>query len=92
MSGYGTKKRGGDIALQLTFPDVASAVVAETETKPYGYVGRAMFGKASLPVADDLQQRYHAEKSHYANKSAMNGVHNEERSDWLLRHNTFGYT
>ena len=92
MSGYGTKKRGGDVALQLTFPDVASAVVATNDPTPYGYVGRAMFGKASLPVADDLQQRYHAEKSHYANKSAMDGVHNEERSDWLLRHNTYGYT
>ena len=92
MSGYGTKKRGGDVALQMTFPDVASAVVATNDPTPYGYVGRAMFGKASLPVANDLQQRYHAEKSHYANKSAMDGVHNEERSDWLKRHNTYGYT
>ena len=92
MSGYGTKKRGGDVALQMTFPDVASAFVASAEPQPYGYLGRAMIGKAPLPVADDLQQRYHKEKSHYANKSAMDGVHNEQRSDWLLRHNTYGYT
>ena len=92
MSGYGTKKQGGDVALEMTFPDVASAFVAEAEPEPYGYVGRAMIGKAPLPVANDLQQRYHAEKSHYANKSAMDGVHNNQRSDWLLRHNTYGYT
>lgn len=92
MSGYGTKKRGGDVALQMTFPDVASAFVASAEPQPYGYIGRAMIGKAPLPVADDLQQRYHKEKSHYANKSALDGVYNEQRSDWLLRHNTYGYT
>jgi len=91
MSSFGTKKKGGDVALQLTFPDVTAAFVAD-EPAPYGYVGRAMFGKAALPVADDFQQRYHQEKSHYANMNAMNGVHNNARSDWLLRHNTFGYT
>ena len=91
MSAFGTKKKGGDLALQMTFPDVTASIIAD-EAQPYGYVGRAMIGKADLPVADDLQQLYHAEKKRWADTKAMEWVHNNARTRWLMNHNTFGYT
>jgi hypothetical protein len=93
MSAFGTKKAGGDIALQLTFPDIAAAAVAMSGVKePYGYVGRLQAGTSHLEGSDDLQQRYHEEKRRDAHKSAMNWVHNNARTRWLMNHNTYEYT
>ena len=91
MSAFGTKKKGGDLALQMTFPDVTASIIAD-EAQPYGYVGRAMIGKADLPAADDLQQLYHTEKKRWADTKAMEWVHNNARTRWLMNHNTYGYT
>jgi hypothetical protein len=93
MSAYGTKKAGGDIALQLTFPEVAAAAIALSgPTNPYGYVGRLKAGTAHMEPANDFQQEYHAEKTRDAHRISRDRVHNEARSRWLLNHNTFGYT
>ena len=91
MSAYGTKKKGGDLALQLTFPDVTAAMMAG-ERRPYGYSSRVEIEKADLPVAEDFQQQYHAEKKRWADSKAMEWVHNNARTRWLMNHNTFGYT
>ena len=92
MSAFGTKKRGGDKAVQLTFPDVLASEVAETGGDPYGYVAGVRGLQPDLPFGQDLQSMYHRQKQIDANRSAMNGVHNQRRSDWLLLHNTYGYT
>lgn len=93
MSAFGTKKAGGDIALQLTFPEVAAAAIALSgPTNPYGYVGRLKAGTAHMEPANDLQQEYHAEKTRDAHRISRDRVHNAARSRWLLNHNTFGYT
>ena len=91
MSAFGTKKKYGDLALQLTYPDVTAAFVA-TEPDPYGYTEDVMIGKARLYAGDDLQQRYHEEKKRHADRNAMNWVHNNARTRWLMNHNTFGFT
>ena len=92
MSAFGTKKQYGSEALQATFPDVAAAIRVETDNTPYGYIGRAMIGKAELPVANDFQQSYHEEKKRWADAKALEWVHNNARTRWLMNHNTFGYT
>ena len=92
MSAFGTKKRGGDVALQMTFPEVKASATALMDPHPYGFVEGETFQRADLPVAHDLQQRYHEEKRQYANRNAMNWVHNNGRTRWLMNHNTFGYT
>jgi len=91
MSAFGTKKKGGDVAVQLTFPEVTAAVIAGAR-RPYGYSSRIEVEKADLPVADDLQQQYHAEKKRWADAKAMEWVHNNARTRWLMNHNTYGYT
>ena len=92
MSAFGTKKAGANKALQETFPDVAAAVRLETQSRPYGYVGRTQVIKADLPKADGLQADYHAEKKRWADLNAMNWVHNNQRTRWHMNHNTYGYT
>lgn len=93
MSAYGTKKAGGDIALQLTFPEVAAAAIALSgPVNPYGYIGRLKAGTAHMEPANDLQQEYHAEKTRDAHRISRDRVHNNARTRWLMNHNTFGYT
>jgi hypothetical protein len=93
MSAFGTKKAGGDLAVQLTFPEVAAAAIALSgPVNPYAYFGRLKAATTRLEPANDLQQEYHAEKTRDAHRQSRDRVHNEERSRWLLNHNTFGYT
>jgi hypothetical protein len=73
MSGYGTKKRGADVAQQLTFPAVFSEAVAQREN-PYGYYPQQQRNPVILPVGDDLQDKYHEQKRLDANRRVMNAV------------------
>jgi hypothetical protein len=92
MSAFGTKKRGGDVALQMTFPEVKASFTALTDPEPYGYEESSAPERADPPVAHDLQQNYHEEKRKWANRNAMNWVHNNGRTRWLMNHNTYGFT
>ena len=69
MSGYGTKKRGGDFATQLTFPAVFSEVY-EVRDIPLQYAP-SYTGILVQPVAgDDFQSHYHAQKKRDADYMA----------------------
>lgn len=73
MSGYGTKKRGADLAEQLTFPAVFSEAVAQRQN-PYGYLPQQQRNPVVMPVGDDLQDKYHAQKKLDADRRVMNAV------------------
>ena len=92
MSAFGTKKYGGDVAVQLTFPEVFSAAVAVTDPNPYDYMLRPAQQFYHPEAANDLQQDYHAEKKAAADRSVATRVSSREYSKWLLNHNTYGYT
>ena len=92
MAAIVTAKKGFAQAVQNTFPDVAAAVRVETQGHPYGYGNRARMAIAELPAANGMQQDYHSEKKRWADRNAMNWVHNNARTRWLMNHNTFGYT
>ena len=92
MSAYGTKKYGGDVAVQLTFPEVFSAAVAVTDPNPYDYMLHPAQQFYHPEAANDLQQDYHAEKKAAADRSVATRISSREYSKWLLNHNTYGYT
>lgn len=70
MSAYGTKKRGADEAVQLTFPlNFQKAFKAGVGFFP-SYTGAF----ADLMVGTDFQSTYHEEKRMEANQSVMNGL------------------
>lgn len=69
MSGYGTKKRGGDFATQLTFPAVYSDVYAQQHL-PLEYAP-SYTGPLVHPMAgDDFQSHYHSQKKRDADYMA----------------------
>lgn len=73
MSAYGTKKRGGDFATQLTFPAVFSEVYA-SENRPSEYV-LSSTGPLVQPIAgDDFQSHFHAQKKRDADYMATQKV------------------
>lgn len=73
MSAYGTKKRGGDFATQLTFPAVFSEVYA-MEQKPLEYAV-SYTGPLVQPLAgDDFQSKYHTQKKRDADYMATQKV------------------
>lgn len=73
MSGYGTKKRGADVAQQLTFPAVFSEV-ASLSQNPYGYLPQSQRNPVFMPEGNDLQDKYHQQKKMDADRRVMNAV------------------
>lgn len=73
MSGYGTKKRGADVAQQLTFPAVFSEV-ASLSQNPYGYLPQLQRNPVFMPEGNDLQDKYHQQKKMDADRRVMNAV------------------
>jgi len=71
MSAYGTKKAGGDEAVQLTFPAVYSEAVAR---RPLRYAGAPIRRAAPLPAGDDEMARYHEQKRADAHRRVLNAV------------------
>jgi hypothetical protein len=87
MAAVTTKKRNGDMAVQLTFPTVFEDVYAE-EGLPLEYEHESMPALPALPEGTDLQADYHRQKQADANRMAMAGVQasaNAERR-FLLSH------
>ncbi len=79
MSAFGTKKRGADLAQQLTFPAVYSQVVS-SEANPYGYAPLQSLRPMELPVGDALQDKYHEQKRLDAHRRVMNAVRDNQAS------------
>ena len=73
MSGYGTKKRGADVAQELTFPAVFSDV-ASLRQNPYGYMPQLQRNPVMMPEGNDLQDKYHQQKKMDADRRVMNAV------------------
>jgi hypothetical protein len=70
MSAFGTKKPGGDRAVQLTFP----AEFQKAFDAGYAFFPSDMGHSLDLMVGSDFQATYHEEKRMDANKSVMNGL------------------
>ena len=90
MSAYGTKKRGGDVAVQLTFPAVFSATAA-AEHFPFHYYPDPATRPKVLEGVADLQGYYHEQKRADANRMAMAAVHARRASDYRLEHSHANY-
>lgn len=90
MSAFGTKKPGGDFAVQLTFPSVYSSVYAAGADR-LAYYPSAPEGVENLPVGQDLQSLYHEQKRLDANRMAMAGVRSQRISDTYARAGNAGY-
>lgn len=90
MSAYGTKKRGGDVAVQLTFPAVFSATAA-AEHFPFHYYPDPASRPMVLEGAADLQGFYHEQKRADANRMAMAAVNARRASDYRLEHSHANY-
>jgi hypothetical protein len=90
MSAFGTKKPGGDVALQLTFPEVYEDVYAESGAKEMYYPSGGA-GVERLPVGHDLQALYHEQKRLDANRMAMAGVRSRKMADDYARAGNAGY-
>ena len=70
MSAFGTKKPGGDMGIQLTFPAVFSEVASR------GHLNSAYYPEPAsrpmiLPRDNDLQGNYHQQKMEDAHRMAM---------------------
>jgi hypothetical protein len=90
MSAFGTKKPGGDVAVQLTFPSVYSSVYANGADR-LAYYPSASEGVEHLPAGKDLQSLYHEQKRLDANRMAMAGVRSQRVSDVYARAGNAGY-
>jgi len=90
MSAFGTKKPGGDVAVQLTFPSVYSSVYANGADR-LAYYPSASEGVEHLPAGKDLQSLYHEQKRLDANRMAMAGVRSRAIADTYARAGNAGY-
>ena len=90
MSAFGTKKPGGDLAVQMTFPSVYSSVYASGADK-LAYYPTASEGVEKLPAGSDLQSLYHEQKRLDANRMAMAGVRSRAMADKYARAGNAGY-
>jgi hypothetical protein len=70
MSAFGTKKRGADKAVQLTFPSVYESIYAAARL-PEHYLPTAPSKPLDIIVGDDFQADYHEQKKKDADYMAM---------------------
>ena len=90
MSAFGTKKPGGDRAIQLTFPEVFAATAA-VDRMPFAYYPDPATRPPRLEEANDLQGFYHAQKRADAHRMAMAAVKSRHDSDYRAEHSHAGY-
>jgi hypothetical protein len=80
MAAVATKKPGGDLAVQLTFPlNFQRAFDAG-----FSYFPSVMEPALDLFVGQDFQSRYHEEKRLDANQSVMNGLQANATAERLM--------
>ena len=80
MAAVATKKPGGDLAVQLTFPlNFQRAFDAG-----FSYFPSAMGPSLDLFVGQDFQSKYHEEKRLDANRSVMNGLQANATAERLM--------
>ena len=72
MSGYGTKKRGGDEAVQLTFPSVFEAFEFMSGIPKHSYFPSQPSSMEHLQSGDDHYSRFHEIKRHDAHRKVLN--------------------
>lgn len=90
MSGFGTKKPGGDVAIELTFPAVFSEVASR------GHLNSAYYPEpASRPMVlardNDLQGNYHQKKMEDAHRMAMAKVQSTKMAEQRYLNSHAGY-
>lgn len=90
MSAFGTKKPGGDRAIQMTFPAVFSATAA-ADRMPFAYYPDPMTRPPVMEVSKDLQGYYHEQKRADAHRMAMAAVKSRHDSDYRAEHSHAGY-
>jgi hypothetical protein len=90
MSAYGTKKPGGDAAIQMTFPAVFAATAANNRM-PFAYYPDPENRPAPLYESHDLQGYYHEQKRTDAHHMAMAAVKSRHDSDYRAEHSHAGY-
>ena len=80
MAAFGTKKKGGDVAVQLTFPQVFQSVY----NHPSMFYPQDRGGALDVMVGHDFQSNYHEQKRQEANRSVMNGLQARKTQEQLL--------
>lgn len=80
MSAFGTKKSGGDTAIELTFPAVFQSVY----NSPLAYYHSGGDKHADVLVGDDFQSAYHEQKRQEAHRSVLNGLQARRTQERLL--------
>lgn len=92
MAAIATKKPGGDVATQLTFPAVYQSVYA-SQHRPLQYAPSAP-GPLVVPTAgDDFQSHYHAQKkkdADYMARAKVIATRNAQHRMLLSHQNYFG--
>lgn len=91
MAGYGTKKPGGDVGVQLTFPTVFEDTFAAYEPRNIAYANAVRPTPKFLPAGDDLQALYHEQKRIDAHRRALNAVRDTAMSHYRANHGHAGY-
>lgn len=87
MAAFGTKKYGGDKAVQLTFP----AIFQENFSKGFGYYPQAQPPPIQLMIGTNFQSEYHEEKRRASNKNVMDGLQARKSAERLLLTGTANY-
>ena len=92
MAGVATKKRGGDEAVQLTFPTVFEYTAA-AEGLPQMMMGMTPGHQRDIPAAslDDLQEAYHEQKRVDAARMAMAKVQSTKNAELYYLSSPHGY-
>ncbi|NDD53235.1 hypothetical protein EBZ39_05075 [bacterium] len=91
MAAFGTKKPGGDVGVQLTFPTVFENTFAAFEPGNIAYANSVRPAPKFLPAGDDLQALYHEQKRIDAHRRALNAVRDTAASHYRANHGHAGY-
>jgi hypothetical protein len=91
MSAFGTKKLGGDVGVQLTFPTVFEDTFAAFQPRNIAYANSVRPAPKVLPAGDDLQALYHEQKRIDAHRRALNAVRDTAASHYRANHGHAGY-
>jgi len=90
MSAFGTKKPGGDLAIQLTFPEVFASTAAK-DNFPFAYYPDPATRPVVLQSTNDLQGQYHEMKRREAHARVMNMVRDDKQNEYRATHSHAGY-
>lgn len=90
MAAFGTKKPGGDVAVQLTFPAVYSQVYADSG-EGQGYMPSVSLAPMAMASGDDLQDAYHEQKRLDAHAMVSARGVSDRSADYALLHSHANY-